>query len=382
LFYLSYMLSELRRRRGRTILTALGLAVGVGLVVTVNALSTGLDRAQEKVLAPLTGVGTDLSVSRPIAVSNGNNGSGPFAGLSPKERAQLQEENGDARVGLQNLKPGERFSRDTFAATSQLSFPASEVSDVSRIEGVSAAAGGLTLSALHIEGTVPKNAGQEQQGFGQAPVPTQGPRNIGLWPVTVSGVDQSHPELGAITSGQVTNGRYFSTSDTTREAIVTKNLTSKIGTALGIVGLLAAFLIACLLTLSSVAGRIRELGTLKALGWRQRQVVRQVAGESVLQGMLGGLLGIALGIGGALLVGVLAPTLEATVAQAATQTFQPFGQGAVPSESTSVQLDAPVSIGLLAAAVALAVLGRLLSGVVGGLRAARLRPADALRHID
>jgi ABC-type lipoprotein export system ATPase subunit len=119
----------------------------------VNALSTGLDRAQEKALAPLTGVGTDLSVSRPIAVSNGNNGSGPFAGLSPKERAQLQEENGDARVGLQNLKPGERFSRDTFAATSQLSFPASEVSDLSRIEGVSAAAGGLTLSALHIKDT-------------------------------------------------------------------------------------------------------------------------------------------------------------------------------------------------------------------------------------
>jgi putative ABC transport system permease protein len=41
-----------------------------------------------------------------------------------------------------------------------------------------------------------------------------------------------------------------------------------------------------------------------------------------------------------------------------------------------------VSIGLLAAALALAVLGGLLSGVVGGLRAARLRPADALRHID
>jgi ABC-type antimicrobial peptide transport system permease subunit len=58
MFFLSYALAELRRRRGRTILTALGLAVGVGLVVTVNALSTGLDHAQRTVLAPLTSVGT------------------------------------------------------------------------------------------------------------------------------------------------------------------------------------------------------------------------------------------------------------------------------------------------------------------------------------
>jgi len=69
-----------------------------------------------------------------------------------------------------------------------------------------------------------------------------------------------------------------------------KNLTSKLGTALAVVGLLAAFLIASLLTLSSVTKRIRELGTLKALGWSQRLVVRQVTGESVLQGLLGGIL--------------------------------------------------------------------------------------------
>src|SRR5688572_13086212 len=66
LFYLTYMMSELRRRKGRTLLTALGLAVGVGLVVTVTALSKGLDRAQDEVLKPLTGVGTDMSVSRPL----------------------------------------------------------------------------------------------------------------------------------------------------------------------------------------------------------------------------------------------------------------------------------------------------------------------------
>jgi ABC-type antimicrobial peptide transport system permease subunit len=152
-----------------------------------------------------------------------------------------------------------------------------------------------------------------------------------------------------------------------------------------VVGLLSAFLIASLLTLSSVTKRIRELGTLKALGWSQRLVVRQVTGESLLQGLLGGALGVVLGIGGALLVGALAPSLEATVASAAAQGPRfagPFGQGAVDAASTEVALDAPVSATLILGAVGLALLGGLVAGAVGSLRASRLRPADALRHID
>ena len=54
--------------------------------------------------------------------------------------------------------------------------------------------------------------------------------------------------------------------------------------ALAVVALLSAFLIASLLTLSSVAKRVRELGTLKALGWSQWLVVRQVSGEALVQG--------------------------------------------------------------------------------------------------
>ncbi|TML59067.1 MAG: hypothetical protein E6G18_09275 [Actinobacteria bacterium] len=87
MFYVSYMFSELRRRKGRTVLTALGLALGIGVVVTVGALSTGLDRAQAKVLAPLTGIGTDLSVTRPIKFgNNGPQGSRPPRGSTSRKR--------------------------------------------------------------------------------------------------------------------------------------------------------------------------------------------------------------------------------------------------------------------------------------------------------
>jgi ABC-type antimicrobial peptide transport system permease subunit len=488
MFFLTYMFAELRRRSGRTVLTALGLALGVGLVVTVNALSTGLDRAQADVLEPLTGVGTDMTVSRPIDFSPP--ASGGFPTLSDDERQQLRAENGEGRFGLRNLgEPGEKFSRDDFVSTAQLSFPASEVTRIRGIDGVSAAAGGLTLNSIHIEGTVPEERGAPGVFTAPAePGPSQsvGPANIDATSLSVSGVDQAVKALGAITPGQVTSGRYFSAGNA-REAILNesyasrqnldvgdsvtlggkkfgivgiaetplggqssdlyvkldqlqalsdragrvntayvraessddvgkiaasiesrldgasvttaedladrvagtlvdaKNLAGSLGTALVIVGLLSAFLIASLLTLSSVTKRIREFGTLKALGWSQRLVVRQVTGESLLVGLLGGVLGVVVGIGGALLARTFAPTLDATVSAGTgggPRFFGPFGQGAVEPTATEVALDAPVSVALILGAVGLALLGGLIAGAVGSLRAARLRPADALRHID
>ena len=414
MFYLSYIASELRRRKGRTILTALGLAVGVGLVVAVSAMSAGLDKAQDEVLEPLTGVGTDISVSRPIDLEGG------LEGLSKKERNRLEKENGNARVGLSSLgDPGEKFSTSQFLAT-QLSFPASQADKVASIDGVESVAAGLTLNAVTVSGTVPKDTGQQRGQEGQSEPQLGGgggPDNIDFQSASISGVDQTQKSLGAISSGQVTKGTWFSTGNA-REAIVNtsyasrqdikvgdtvkvkgkpfevvglassplggqasdiymklgqlqhlagrenrvntlyvratstdevgavsskieqtfassevtdasdladrvggslqdaKDLAGKLGTALTIVALLAAFLIASLLTLSSVTKRTRELGTLKAIGWPQRKVVRQVAGESLAQGALGGVLGAAIGVGAAALITAIGPELEATVAQA------------------------------------------------------------------
>ena len=47
MFRLSYIAQELLRRRGRAVLTALGLGLGIALVVAVTSLSRGLDRAQD-----------------------------------------------------------------------------------------------------------------------------------------------------------------------------------------------------------------------------------------------------------------------------------------------------------------------------------------------
>lgn len=491
MFHLRYLAAELRRRRGRTILTALGLGVGVGLVITVTALSAGLDDAQDEVLEPLTGVGTDMTVNRPISFDEGeaSAGAGPGAGLSAEEQKQLERENGGAGLDFDELgDPGEKFETDRFVPT-DLSFPAKEAKRIAATEGVEAVSSALTLDVLHLKGEIPDTS--EGPVIQTGPPPSGGEAaggEIGFEPLTVTGVDASHTDLGLVQADQIVDGRFLRPSEpdsaivsqayadenglgvgddvkvgskdfriagissaplggtssdvyvplatlqklSDREGRVNQlqvraasvddvdsvasaiedefggsevttasdvadrvsgslvsaqNLSDKLGAALAIVALGAAVGLATLLTLSSVSKRTRELGTLKAMGWRQRLVVRQVSGESLAQGLLGGAAGILIGLGGSALIGALDITLEATAGAEETVAGGPEmairGPGdQVVSGTSTVVLGAPVDASLIALAVALAVAGGLVAGAIGGLRAARLRPAVALRSVE
>jgi putative ABC transport system permease protein len=84
-------------------------------------------------------------------------------------------------------------------------------------------------------------------------------------------------------------------SEVTGSLASTSSLASNLGRWLSIAVLAAAFLLASLLTMSAVARRVREFGTLKALGWRSRRVISQVMGESIMIGVVGGIAGVGLG---------------------------------------------------------------------------------------
>src|SRR5439155_10888138 len=92
------------------------------------------------------------------------------------------------------------------------------------------------------------------------------------------------------------------------------NLATKLGSWLSIAARVTAIALATLLTLAAVGRRTREIGTLKALGWRTRRVVGQVMGETLGLGLIGGVLGIAIGVAGAWIVTRVAPSLTATLA--------------------------------------------------------------------
>ncbi|RZE95865.1 ABC transporter permease [Streptomyces sp. SCA2-2] len=172
------------------------------------------------------------------------------------------------------------------------------------------------------------------------------------------------------------------------------SLAGTVGRWLSWTVLAAAFLVAGLLTTASVGRRVREFGTLKALGWRSGRVTRQIVGEAVVNGLIGGVLGIAVGLGAAYAITAAGPTLTAQLGSLGGGMGGggmggglgrgPGGGGGpdAGAQSLDVALTAPVSATTLALAVGLAVAGGLVAGAFGGWRASRLRPADALRRVE
>lgn len=563
MFYVRYLRNELVRRRGRTIVTLLGLGLGVALVIVISGLSSGLDQAQRKTLDPLAGIGTDLTVT--LAPQQDQGGfQGPGGGGGGRANRDLIQSNLSVVTDLSKLgKPGQHFVHDFFLPGTQLTFQQTAAKQIASISGVAQVTQGLTLLAEHQEGIVPKivaklktggqtfrfnrnvprpTAAQFQamqacfqklspqgSGSGSGSLGTRGggggggfggrgganrgafakclPKslqrvrtqfttpqqtlkqvlnppqtNITTTAYTIGGVDQTHPAMGVVTAAQVTKGRYLAASggreallattyaakhslkigskldlngtsfavvglvspplggqsadvylplqqlqklakqtglanvvlvraasgknvsgvkqaietalpqaqvasskdvaDTISGSLVdASNLSHDLGLALSIIAAAAAFLLAALLALSSIGKRVRELGTLKALGWTQRMVVRQIAGESLAQGLLGGIFGIVIGVAACIAVGAVGPSLSASSTTGGGNLLD-LGAETARTATSSVSLDAPVGLAILAIGFGLAFLGGLIAGTAGALRAARLRPADALRQVE
>jgi ABC-type lipoprotein release transport system permease subunit len=205
-------------------------------------------------------------------------------------------------------------------------------------------------------------------------------------------------------------------SEVTGSLSSANSLANNLGKWLAIAVLVAAFLLASLLTLAAVSRRVREFGTLKALGWRSRRVIGQVMGESITMGIIGGVVGVGLGFAGAEIVTKVTKPLTASLGQTTgsatpggARTFGGGGGGfgggggggggagfggggggfagrfrgaAAAAHPTTVHLTAPVTVNIIILAVVLAVAGGLIAGMFGGWRAARLRPAAALARVE
>jgi putative ABC transport system permease protein len=124
-------------------------------------------------------------------------------------------------------------------------------------------------------------------------------------------------------------------------------LTSAIAIIIGVVGVLNTMIM-------SVAERTREIGILRAIGWKKVRIVRMIIVESVLLSLGGGILGAIAAIGVTNLLGRL-----------------PAVAGLIDTHITADVL-------------AFGVLSALCIGIVGALypayRGARLLPTEALRH--
>jgi putative ABC transport system permease protein len=457
MLFFTYLRLELRHRLRQAVFIAAGLAVGVALVITVSAVAAGTSNAQAGVLHGLYGIGTDMTVTRPYALS-------------------------DAGPGHET-HPGEHLD---YLDTNQGLFGSSAAKAIAGLPGVQAAVGVLALTQT----VTPAN--------GRVPVTSSNP--YGLPPnIPVDGVDLASRQLGPLSEARVISGRGLTGSDvdsdvalvdsgyagtnhlhvgsvitmagrhlrvvgivsqpagtapdiliplriaqvlskfrdeittvdvavasaadlaavsakvkarlpwadvTTQATLAseisgslgqTARLAKDLGRWLAIAVLTAAFVLAALLTVTAVSRRVREFGTLKALGWPAGRITAQVLGESVTIGIAGALAGTGLGYAAAAVISRLARNLTATVAAAPGHTepkgfvaggnartgqhfFHPL---AFPGtyNSLPVHFSAPVALSVVALAIGLGIAGGLLAGALGSWRAARLRPTVALAHV-
>jgi len=182
MFFLTYLRRELRHRARQGLVIAVGLAVGIGLVVVVTAAADGVRNAQAAVLHALYGVGTDITVTTPGGKAPSHtSGSGAFN--SPGQNAQHVDQLG-TEIGLVD----ESF-----------------VSRIAHLHDVAATVGGLAdLTDTSL--TIPS---LKQLGPGGKPPASA------LNPVefSVDAIDTAHTQLGPYASGTLSSGRGFRASD-------------------------------------------------------------------------------------------------------------------------------------------------------------------------
>ncbi|MEW2408405.1 ABC transporter permease [Streptomyces griseoviridis] len=476
-----YLKRELSRRKKAALVIAMGLALGIALVITVSSVSAGMQQAQDKVLQSLYGLGTDMTVTKAR--------SAPKAGSSQRPNFSF-----DAKSSGSSSQSSDRVMTQGGEV-----LKASLVEKVAGQRGVANAVGALTLNVTKVDGSFTQgkaqsSGGQSQGGPGGGsgqPQVQGGGADFDVNSYTVAGVDVTDQDLGPLAAMKITSGKTFTAAQTDAKVAVVSasyakentytvgktlkisgttyqvigiatpessesstdvylplkqaqtlgdaknkvttvyvkatdsqqiaavkktilknisgttvttssdlastvsgslstasDLATSVGTWLSVAVLVAAFLVAALLTSAAVSRRVREFGTLKALGWPSRRVTRQVVGESMVNGLLGGVLGIALGLAAAFAVTAISPKLTAQLGGGGGGTGggPGGGGGGMGRQSTSttmeIALTAPVSLTTIALAVGLAVAGGLIAGAMGGWRASRMRPADALRSVS
>ncbi|MFF1926368.1 ABC transporter permease [Streptomyces sp. NPDC058221] len=488
--FFTYLRRELRRRRKAALVVASGLGLGIALVIIVSSVSSGMSKAQDKVLESLYGLGTDMTVTK-AAAAPGSGTERPKFEFDAKGNDDDSTQSTD-RVMVQGFQ--------TLASTT--------VGKVDKQDGVADAVGGLSVTVMKVDGQFKRGefkqeggstsqGGRGGPGGGGSSQPQGevkgGGASFDVNSYTVYGTDVTKQDLGPLTSSKITSGRTFKSTETNGKVAVVdaayakekkltvgktvtvhgteftivgvsaadsgdaaanlyiplqqaqtladaknkvttvyvkaadsqqidsvkstiqKNITgttvttsadladtvsgslstasdlaSSVGKWLSIAVLIAAFLVAGLLTSSAVSRRVREFGTLKALGWKSGRVTRQVVGEALVNGLMGGVLGIAVGLAGAYVVTAVSPTLTAQLGSSGGGGGGGGMRGGMmggggrqsASKALDIALTAPVSLSIILIAVGLAVAGGLIAGAFGGWRASRLRPADALRRVE
>jgi ABC-type lipoprotein release transport system permease subunit len=365
---------NLFRRKGRTLLTMIGVSIGVAAVIGLGALADGLKSGYDAILS---GSQADLVLSQPDAVDITTSNVSEEIGAELAAMSEITAASGMLQ-GIVQVEsnpyffvygyPTDSFVLSRFPIISGVGLDdrtAQHAHGVPLILGSSAsevlhkeAGDSLRImdSVFRIVGIYETGETLEDNGavipLEEAQVVLGKPRQVSLYYLQLRDtaaqerverrVARRWPELSLSSTEE------FADKQLLGDAIE--------GYVWGIAGL--AIIIGGVgmmnAQLMSVMERTREIGVLRSLGWKRSQVLLMILGESMLVSFLGGAVGLALG----------------WLALMAFSDIAGFFGASTANISPSLLLEALIMVMIL--------------GLAGGLypawRASRLQPVEALRY--
>jgi ABC-type antimicrobial peptide transport system permease subunit len=409
-----YVLKELRHHHQRTLVNVVGIAVGIALFVSINAVSTAYQKA---VSLPFKNLGADLVVQRPERRTMGS--------------AKAPESMRGIRVPFSN----------------QL-LPSEDTRKLASIEGVGAMASSLllwefdqggfrTIMGVDLsqpslgpvkvkewlkEGRFPQKEGEvvlekhfakfHRTGLGgtiaiggraftvvglleikegsqiasaNIYLPLADAQKLlsdGSKGVNVVYLRLKNPSLLGQVKTQIAkllSGVSVTSSDSFLELMggVSK-ISDQFSLLTSILALAGAIFLIIKTMLANLVARSSEIGILKAVGWTERDVQKQLMGEALLQSLAGGVLGLIIGYGVSYLLGFASIPVATPWEINLLPALAKSAEGAAPA---AVRLPVSLSLGLTTSALALSLLAGALASYFMGRRTARMKPVDILRRL-
>jgi len=408
----SYVLKELRHHHNRTLVNILGIGIGIALFVSINAVSTAYQKA---VSLPFKNLGADVVVQRPEKRAvDSNQPPASMRGIRlPFSNQLLPAED------LEKLKTIE----DVDSMASSLLLWEFDKGGFRTIMGVDLAqpdVGPVKVKEWLKEGRFPQKEGEvvlekhyakfhhEKMGdaveIGNRSFAVVGlleikegsqiaSSNIYLPLKDAQSLLGGEPGVNVVylrlknpsflsqvktNIGRQLNGISVASSDSSLELMggVSK-ISDQFSFLASLIALGGAVFLIVKTMLSNLVERSREIGILKAVGWTEKDVQKQLMGEVFLQSLAGGVLGILLGYFFSYLLGFL----SIPVSTPWELNLLPAFAKETAAAAQTVRLPVSVSAGLTAASLALSLVAGAMASYLMGKRTSRMKPAEILRNM-
>ncbi len=409
----NYVLKELRHHHNRTLVNILGIGIGIALFVFINAVSTAYQKA---VSLPFKNLGADIVVQRPEkrAVDSGQPPASMRGIRLPFSNQLLSSQD------LEKLKTVEGV--DSMASSLLLwEFDKGGFRTIMGVDLAQPSLGPVKVKEWLKEGRFPQKEGEvvlekhyakfQHKKMGDTlEINGRSFSVVGLLEIKEGSqiassniylpLQDAETLLGGESNGvnivylrlktpsllsrvkasiaKQLNGVSVTSSDSFLELMggVSK-ISDQFSLLASIIALGGAIFLIIKAMLSNLVERSREIGILKAVGWTEKDIQKQLMGEVFLQSLLGGVLGIMMGYFFSYLLGFL----SIPVSTPWELNLLPAFAKDTAAAAQTVRLPVSISARLTAISLVLSLAAGGMASYFMGKRTTRMKPAEILRQL-